>query len=104
MQGVAYRAGRALMRCIAAALSFPPRILPASASVFAFRTALAVAVAMGGSVLCPVLWGAGDAAAQQGQTVPPEWALIPSGMGRGDSFRLLFVTYDGAQRHLVEHW
>ena len=97
MQGVAYRAGRALMRCIAAALSFPPGILPASASVFAFRTALAAAVAMGGSVLClvPVLWGAGDAVAQQRQTVPPEWALIPSGKGRGDSFRLLFVTSTG---------
>ena len=37
----------------------------------------------------------GGTVAQRGQTVPPEWALLPSGKRRGDSFRLLFVTSTG---------
>ena len=30
----------------------------------------------------------------QPQTVQPDWAYIPTGLGEGDSFRVLFVTSD----------
>ena len=33
-----------------------------------------------------------SARAQAGQSVPADWALVPDGIGPGDSFRLLFVT------------
>ena len=41
-----------------------------------------------------LLWlpPADQAQAQAGQTVPADWALVPDGIGPGDSFRLLFVT------------
>ena len=38
---------------------------------------------------------AGPAAAQEVVEVRPNWELVPSGLGAGDSFRLLFVTSTG---------
>ena len=46
----------------------------------------------------PSAWsasGTGTTAAAPATEVPSDWALVPSGLGTGDSFRLLFVTYAG---------
>ena len=81
-------AGCVLMRCIAEALAFPAGIVPASTSAFARRTALAIAVVMGGSALplLPVVWGGGDALAQEARA-QAQTASISSFPSSGSTYR-----------------
>ncbi len=80
-------AGCVLMRCIAEALAFPAGIVPASTSAFARRTALAIAVVMGGSALplLPVVWGGGDALAQEARA-QAQTASISSSPSSGSTY------------------
>ena len=69
-----------------AALSLPRGIAPAFASAFTFRIALAAAVAIGGFALslAPVVWGGGDALAQQARATA---ASISSSPSSGSTYR-----------------
>ena len=53
------------------------------------RAAAAALVLLAGALLA---LPPGTAQAQTAQTVVIDWSLIPTGLGAGDSFRLLFVT------------
>ncbi len=39
---------------------------------------------------------------QNATVVPDDWALIPSGLGPGDTFRLIFVSRDARWAHLSD--
>ena len=57
----------------------------------AFRTAAVLAFA----AVAAATLSERPAEAQTAQTVQPGWQYIPSGIGTGQSFRLLFITSTG---------
>ena len=57
-------------------------------------------------VLVVMLLGAvvGNPTTAQAQTeVPANWSLIPTGLGPGDSFRLMFIPSNGKNRDQQQH-
>ena len=63
---------------------------PLSRSERPRRAAAAILLLLAGALLLAL--PSGPAHAQTAQTVDNDWALIPSGLGPGESFRLLFIT------------